>query len=150
LFSGTFEHTIDAKGRTSLPVKLREQLAAAGESRIVLTRDAHTACIAAWPMSAWKKVQERVASFSPMNRLQQANLLRFYSAQQEVELDVHGRVLVPPALRQHGGLQKDVVWVGMVHTIQLWDKARYDAEMAKQLAPDEVIDLFAGAFSTGA
>lgn len=148
MFSGTYEHTIDAKGRTSLPVKLREQLAQAGESRIVLTRDPHTACVAAWPMSAWKRVEERISTFSPMNRVQQANLLRFYSAQQEVELDLHGRVLVPPALRQHAGLQKDVVWVGMVHTIQLWDKARYEAELARQLPADEVIDVFAGVFNT--
>ena len=61
----------------------------------------------------------------------------------EVDLDVHGRILVPPTLRTFAGLEKDVVWGGMGRTIHLWDKAAYEAQMAEELPADQVIDLFA-------
>jgi MraZ protein len=59
-----------------------------------------------------------------------------------VDLDVHGRVLVPPALREFAGLQRDVVWVGMGGYIQLYDQAAYEAEMAADIPAGERIDFF--------
>jgi MraZ protein len=69
-------------------------------------------------------------------------VLRFVSSAHEVDLDVHGRVLVPPALRDWAGLSREVVWVGMGPTIQLFDKAAYAEQMAAELPAGDVIDLF--------
>lgn len=142
MFFGTFNHAIDAKGRTSLPVKFREALAAAGEPRIVLMQYPHWRAIAALPQSVWNELVKKVMSASPLDARFQRNVLRFVSSAHEVDLDVHGRVLVPPALREWAGLAKEVVWVGMGPTIQLFDKATYEAQMAAELPPDQVLDLF--------
>ena len=142
MFFGNFQHAIDAKGRTSLPVKFRDALSAAGESRIVLTQYPHWRAVQAMPHTVWKELEAKVLATSPLDARAQRNVLRFYSSAHEVDLDVHGRVLVPPALRSFAGLQKDVVWVGMGRTMQLFDRASYDEQMSREIPADEVVDFF--------
>ena len=142
MFFGTYQHSIDAKGRTSLPARFREALAAAGEAKLVLTQYPHWKAVQALPHSVWKELERKVLETSPLDARAQRNVLRFYSSAHEVDLDVHGRVLVPPTLRAHAGLQKDVVWVGMGRTLQLFDKAAYDEQMSRDIPADEVVDFF--------
>jgi MraZ protein len=142
VFFGTFTHSIDAKGRTSLPVKFREALAAAGEPKIVLSQYPHWRSVQALPLSEWKRLEQKLMQASPLDVRAQKNILRFYSTAHEVDLDVHGRVLVPPALREYAALTKDVVWAGMGRHIQLFDKATYEAQMSADLGQDEVVDFY--------
>ena len=79
---------------------------------------------------------------SPLDVRAQRNILKFYSSASEVDLDVHGRVLVPPTLRDFAQLSKEVVWVGMGRTIQLFDRAAYDEQMNRDIPADEVVDFF--------
>jgi MraZ protein len=142
VFFGTYNHTIDGKGRTSLPARLREALAAAGEPRIVLLRNSHVKSLLALPQSQWTELSKRVAAASPFDALMQRNVLKFIASAHEVDLDIHGRVLVPPPLREWAGLVKEVVWVGMGGYIQLYDQATYEAEMAAEIPAGERIDFF--------
>lgn len=142
MFFGTFNHAIDAKGRTSLPARFRETLAAAGEAKLVLTQYPHWRAVQALPHSVWKELEKKVLEASPLDARAQKNILRFYSTAHEVDLDVHGRVLVPPALRAYAALSKDVVWVGMGRTIHLFDKAGYEEQMGRDLPEGEVVDFF--------
>lgn len=142
VFFGTFQHAIDAKGRTSLPARFRETLAAAGEPKIVLIRYPHWRCVQALPLSVWKQLVEKVLAASPLDARAQKNVLRFYSTAHEVDLDPHGRVLVPPVLREWAGLQKEVVWVGMGRTIHLYDQATYEKEMGAETAESELVDFW--------
>ena len=142
MFFGTFQHAIDAKGRTSLPVKFRDLLAGAGETKLVLTQYPHWRAVQALPQSVWKELEKKVLATSPLDARAQRNVLRFYSSAHEVDLDVHGRVLVPPTLRAYAGVQREVVWVGMGRTPQLFDKAAYDEQMSRDIPADEVVDFF--------
>lgn len=143
MFYGTFQHAIDAKGRTSLPARFREVLASAGEPKVFLIQAPGMKALRALPLSQWKRLEEKVLQMSPFDLKAQRNILRFVSTAQEVDLDVHGRILVPPALRSFAGLQKDVVWSGMGRDMCLWDKAAYEENLAEELPADQVIDLFA-------
>ncbi len=142
MFFGTYNHTIDAKGRTSLPVKLREALAAAGEPRIVLLRNSHSRSLLALPLSQWTELARRVSAASPFDAAMQRNVLKYVASAHEVDLDVHGRVLVPPPLREWAGLQREVVWVGMGGYIQLYDQPSYEAEMAAEIPAEQRVDFF--------
>ncbi len=144
MYSGTFHHTIDVKGRTSLPAKLREGLAAAGEPKLFLIQAAGFKALRALPYSMWKRLEERVSVASPFDVKMQRNILRFVSSAQEIDLDEHGRILVPPSLRSYAGLQKDVVWTGMGLDMCLWDRERYEQAMAEELPPEDVVDFFKG------
>ncbi len=144
MFFGAFNHTIDAKGRTSLPAKFREALAAAGEPRIVLVQFPHWRSVMAMPQSVWGELTKQVMGASPLDRRMQLTILKFVSTAHEVDLDPHGRVLVPPALREWAGLAKDVTWVGMGRVIHLWDKGAWEQQMAAEIPADQVVDLFKG------
>jgi MraZ protein len=142
VFFGTFNHAIDAKGRTSLPVKFRELLAAAGEPRIVLMQYPHWRAVQALPQSVWSELVKKVMEASPLDARWQRNVLKFVSSAHEVDLDANGRVLVPPALRAWAGLAKEVVWVGMGRTIHLYDRATYEEQMSAEIPAGDVVDFF--------
>ncbi len=141
VFWGTFNHAIDAKGRTSLPSRFRDTLAAAGEPKIVLVQAPFWRAVKALPHSQWQALVGRLVAASPLDHRAQRNILRFYSSAHEVDLDVHGRVLVPPALREYAGLEKDVVWVGMGLEMHLWDRAAHAEQLAHPLGPEDVVDF---------
>ncbi|MGC4000621.1 MAG: division/cell wall cluster transcriptional repressor MraZ [Anaeromyxobacter sp.] len=142
MFFGTFNHAIDAKGRTSLPARFREALAAAGEPRIVLMQYPHWPSVLALPQSVWNELVKKVMESSPLDARMQRNVLKFVSSAHEVDLDVHGRVLVPPPLRSWARLSKDVVWVGMGRVIHLFDKATHEEQTSADIPADQVVDLF--------
>ena len=142
VFFGTFNHAIDVKGRTSLPARFREALAGAGEPRIVLMQYPHWPALQALPQSVWSELVKKVMEASPLDAKWQRNVLKFVSSAHEVDLDVHGRVLVPPPLRTWAKLQKDVVWVGMGRTIHLYDRAEHEQQMAAEIPAGDVVDFF--------
>jgi len=144
VFYGTFHHAIDAKGRTSLPAKFREALDQAGEAKVFLIQAPGLKALRALPLSEWKKLEERVLKVSPFDLLRQKNILRFVSSAQEIDLDPHGRVLVPGPLRAYASLAKEVVWTGMGRDMCLWDKEEFERAVAEEMPADEVIDFFEG------
>jgi transcriptional regulator MraZ len=120
MFRGHFEHAIDAKGRTSLPSRFRDVLAATGDPRLVLTPSPFDACLHLFPMKAWEEFEAKIAAL-PQFEPNVIKLRRLYvSAAVECEVDKPGRVLVPNSLRDHAKLQKDVLWAGMGQMVELW------------------------------
>jgi MraZ protein len=121
VFRGVYEHQIDAKGRTSLPAKLREVLVGHYDERLIVTT-ALDSCLHAYPVREWEQLEQSLAKRNPMEPGVKT-LMRLYVAQaQECPLDKLGRILVPPSLRAHAGLSKEIVWAGMVRVIELWSK----------------------------
>jgi MraZ protein len=121
MFRGRHEHTIDAKGRTSIPVRYRDVLSAAAERRIVLTSGLDP-CLVAYPPTEWFAFEEKVAKLPQFDPAVQRLKRIYVSGAVECEFDDVGRIVVPPTLRDHAGLKKDVVWVGQVRYAELWDK----------------------------
>jgi MraZ protein len=136
VFRGQYAHAIDEKGRTSLPSRFREILAAQGESRLVLTMGIDP-CLAAYPMKEWLAFEERLAKL-PRFDPSVAMIRRLYvSSAIEIELDKVGRVLVPQTLRERAGLDKgEALWAGMGPHLELWSKERFDALRSAVLADE--------------
>jgi MraZ protein len=121
MFRGRYEHTIDAKGRTSLPARYRDALEASGERRIVLT-SALDPCLVAYAMPEWAAFEERLGRLPQFDRAVQKLKRIYLSGAVECEVDDSGRILVPPTLRDYAGLAKDVLWAGSGKYAELWDK----------------------------
>jgi MraZ protein len=128
MFRGVFEHQIDAKGRTSFPAKLRESLVAQtqGDDRLILTT-ALDPCLHAYPIREWEALETALARRNPMEPGVKSLLRLYVAGAQEVQVDKLGRLLVPPTLRAHAHLEKDVVWAGMVKVIELWSAEGWKA-----------------------
>ncbi|MCU0694868.1 MAG: division/cell wall cluster transcriptional repressor MraZ [Polyangiaceae bacterium] len=135
LFRGQFTHSIDAKARTSLPSRFRDMLTQTGDLRLVLTPALFDPCIHVFPLRAWEEFEARVAQM-PQFDPNVVRLRRLYlSAAVDCELDKQGRVLVPPHLREHAGLTREVVWAGVGNKAELWAKERW-ADATRMTADD--------------
>ncbi|HVY46362.1 MAG TPA: division/cell wall cluster transcriptional repressor MraZ [Minicystis sp.] len=127
MFRGQFEHAIDAKGRTSFPSRFRDVLNAGGDVRIILTRALFDPCLHLYPLRAWEELEAKIAEMPQFEPNVVAFRRLYLSAAVECDLDKQGRILVPPQLREHARLDKDVVWAGMGKTAELWSAASWKA-----------------------
>jgi MraZ protein len=126
MFRGQFSHSVDAKGRVSLPARFRDVLVAEGDARFVLTPAVFDPCLHLYPMKAWEAFERKVSELPSLD----ATAIRFrrlyVSAAVECELDGSGRVLVPPHLRERIKLEKDALWAGMGQTLELWSQSAWN------------------------
>ncbi len=136
MFRGHYEHTIDAKGRTSLPARFRHALPPAGDLRLVIAKSVRDPCLDVWPMAAWEELEAKVAGESRWDRDIVLFRRRYLSAAVEAEIDTHGRVLVPQSMREIAGLEKEVLWAGIGTTMELWSRPRW--ESALELGDEEL------------
>ena len=127
MFRGQFTHSIDAKGRVAVPSRFRDSLAASADNRLVLTPALFDPCIHVFPVRAWEEFEAKVAQMKQFD----ANAVRlrrlYVSAAVDCELDKQGRLLVPPQLREHASLAKEVLWAGVGNKAELWATERWSA-----------------------
>lgn len=132
MFMGEYNHTIDAKGRIIIPSKFREAL---GEHFVVtLGLDG---CLFVYPDEEW---QQFVAGLKNLPGNKEARQLQryFMAGAADCEVDKQGRILIPNNLRQHAGLDKDVVFVGVLSKIEIWSKERWEQNSYDNM--DEIAD----------
>lgn len=122
MFRGVFEHQIDAKGRTSLPAKMRDVLVGNYDERLILTT-ALDGCLHAYPVREWEVLEAALAKRNPMEPGVKTLMRLYVAPAQEVPVDKLGRVLIPTQLRSHAALEKDIVWAGMVKVIEIWSRS---------------------------
>jgi MraZ protein len=105
MFRGRFEHSIDAKGRLSLPAKFREVFSLIGDERLIITNFDH--CLWAYPINEWQKIEDKVSNL-PQFKPEVIALQRvFISAAVESGIDKQGRIMIPPSLRDYAELKKN-------------------------------------------
>ena len=115
MFMGEFWHTIDEKGRLTIPVKLREGLG----DKFIITRGLDT-CLYAYPMEEWAVMEKKLKEL-PMTRSDVRAFKRlFFSGAIEVERDKQNRVLIAPNLRDYAGLETEAVIIGVSDHVEIW------------------------------
>ena len=115
--TGTYEHSIDAKGRLFIPAKLREELGVT--FYLAMGVDA---CLAIYPQSTWDRFTEKFASL-PMS--QSKGMRRLFANAAKCEPDAQGRILIPVKLRQYAALEREVVINGASKCLELWNPERW-------------------------
>jgi MraZ protein len=124
MFRGRYQHTIDPKGRLSVPARFRDALAQYGESLVVVPNE-HS--LEVHPLEEWQRFEEKLntqSMFAPEVR----KLSRLYiSRAKDIALDGAGRILLPPDTRVQAGLEKEVTILGGGRKMfEVWDRARFD------------------------
>ena len=142
MFRGRYEHTIDAKGRTSLPARYRDVLSSIGERRIILT-SALDPCLVAYTAPEWTAFEERLAKLPQFDRAVQKLKRIYVSGAVECEVDKVGRLLVPAGLRKHANLGREALWAGMGRYIELWDRATFEGMRESALSADDAREAMA-------
>lgn len=133
---GTYEHTIDAKGRMAFPTKLRERL---GLSFIVTV--GLDGCLYVYSNEDWDIFTEKLQTLTGGKASVAKKII--YSAC-TVEPDKQGRILIPQKLRDYAGLDHDVTVLGVVNRAEIWDSARFNAfndEITNEMLSDALSEL---------
>lgn len=120
MFMGEYVHTIDAKGRIIIPSKFREELG--DEFVITLGLDG---CLFAYPNSEWQLFVEKLKTLPGTKEARQ--LQRYFMAGAAAcQADKQGRILIPAKLRESAALDKEIVFVGVLNKIEIWNKERWE------------------------
>lgn len=115
--TGTYEHSLDAKGRLFIPAQLRKEL---GDTLYVTM--GLDGCLAVYPQETWDTFTERFASM-PMS---QSKAMRpLFANAAKCEPDAQGRILIPGKLREYAALDREVVINGMSKCVELWNPERW-------------------------
>lgn len=121
MLTGEFNHSIDAKGRLIIPSKFRENL---GEN-IVITKGLD-GCLFLYPDNEWKTFEEKLRTLPLTNKDARIFTRFFLGSAVDGGLDKQGRVLISSALRNFAHLEKEVVLVGVLDRVEIWDKAKWE------------------------
>ncbi|WP_110181603.1 division/cell wall cluster transcriptional repressor MraZ [Nocardioides solisilvae] len=141
MFFGTYTPKLDDKGRLFLPAKFRDQLT----EGLVVTRGQER-CLTIWSLEDFGRLTERLAQ-APVTNKGTRDYVRmlFAAASQEVP-DKQGRISIPPVLREYASLSKDVVVIGSMNRIEIWDPASWASysEEQEQVFSDLSDEVFPG------
>jgi MraZ protein len=139
MFLGEYQHTLDAKGRVSLPAKFRGEL-----TGNVVVCNGLDKCLYVFSAEEYLAFASRVSALSDGDPVSRRVKRFFLGSAQEVPLDSAGRISLTSALRDHASLTKDVVVIGTGERIEIWDATQWSAynggvegsieDLAKELA----------------
>lgn len=119
-FRGQYDQAIDTKGRISLPVKFREVLSSRGDTNLIITKHPDK-CLMAYPVAEWAEKENEMKQ-----RPTGSSLKRYFiNSASECSMDRQGRILIPPALKLHAGLDKQIVIGGSIDHFEIWDRDLY-------------------------
>ena len=123
-FLGEFEATLDAKGRFLLPAGIKKQLPEKEDDRFVINRGFEK-CLSLYPMKSWEPLFAEISKLNEFDPKVREFRRYFLNGATTVEPDSAGRLLIPPNLKDHAELQKDIVLVSAVNKIEIWDSKKY-------------------------
>ncbi|MDM8519287.1 division/cell wall cluster transcriptional repressor MraZ [Anaerolineales bacterium HSG6] len=120
MFLGEFEHTIDDKGRLTIPAKFREEL----RDGIVITRGLD-GCLWAYTRSEWERLAEKISKLPSTNRPAR-NFARFmFSSAADSIPDRQGRILVTQNLRDYADIKNETIIIGVMNRIEIWNPTKW-------------------------
>ena len=139
-FRGHFDHTLDNKGRVSIPAGFRMEIQRlGGDSAPILTRGKDHLLL--YPADTWDRIETKLSSKSSLNPDVQ-NLQRFMiGGCTECPVDGQGRITIPAALRTHAELEGKVTLAGVIDKIEIWNQDRFEAAQALTLGNLERIQI---------
>lgn len=141
VFLGQYEHSLDEKGRLTIPSRFREELT----GRLVVTRGLDH-CLFLYPYSEWQELGQRLRALPMTQRDARAFVRLLFAGATEQSLDRQGRLLLPASLREYAGIERDVIILGVANRVELWSKERWlayetEASQAYEELAEKIVDL---------
>ena len=132
MFVGTFEHSLDDKGRVVLPSTFREPARRRGY------RLQFDNCLGVWTEEGFDDVARRLTEKIREGLAPQDAMRAFAANAHEVRPDSQGRITIPQRLREFAGLEREVVVIGAIDRIEIWDAARW-GDVSAAIADESLI-----------
>ena len=137
MFRGANKVTLDAKGRMVMPTRYRDRIAERSNGHLVVTVD-RDQCLLLYPLPDWEEIERKLMRVPTLN-VQARRLQRLMVGHAtELELDGHGRLLLPPQLREFAGMTREAMLIGQGTRFELWDEARWNERRDEWLKDEEL------------
>ncbi len=146
-FLGEFEATLDAKGRFLLPAGFKKQLPEEELGRFVINRGFEM-CLALYPVKSWEPLFNDISKLNDFDPKVRQFRRNFLNGATFVEPDTAGRILVPPNLKGHASLEKDIILVAAVNKLEIWDSNKYK-QLFDSYSPEAFSDLAKDVMANG-
>lgn len=130
-FKGSYSYSVDSKGRINIPAKLRKYVSPEANDTFVVTRGFEK-CLFLYPLDEWNTLEGSIRQLSPSNsqhRFITRTLLQYAT---ETQLDGQSRVTIPRELLQFAGIEDQVLIVGVLERIEVWNPKDYASYMGSQ------------------
>lgn len=141
MFLGEYQHSIDPKGRVTVPAKFRDELG----NRFVATKGLDN-CIFLYPEDEWNSIEEKLRTL-PFTRADVRSFARFFfSGASELEIDKQGRILLPVKLREYARIEKELIVIGVGSRVEIWSIENWEnynqiAESSYEKIAESLVDL---------
>ena len=140
MFRGATKVTLDAKGRLAIPTRYRERIAARCDGQLVCTVD-RDYCLLLYPLPDWEEIERKLIRLPSLNKQARRLQRLMVGYASELELDGHGRILLPRELRDFAALDRQAILIGQGNKFELWDEERWNDKRDSWLSDDDELGL---------
>ena len=133
MFRGATLVNLDGKGRIAVPTRYREILIGESQGQMVCTIDLHQPCLLLYTLPEWEVIERKLSRLSTMNPAERRVQRLLLGHASECQMDNAGRLLLASTLRQHAGLQKEIMLVGQFNKFELWDKPAWYQQIREDI-----------------
>ena len=137
-FLGEYSYSLDSKGRINMPARFRQALSKNNKNTFVSTRGMDS-CIWVYPLSQWFEIEKGLRSLSSLSRIHRTFVRNTARYATPSTYDKQGRINLTPSLINFASLKKDILIIGMVNKMEIWDPKeliKVDAKVEK-INPEE-------------
>ena len=134
-FIGEYSYSLDSKGRINVPSKFRKALSNDNDNTFVITRGMDS-CVWVYPLIQWKEIERNLRNLSSLSKIHRAfvrNTVRYATPS---TYDRQGRITLPPSLVNYAKLDKDVLIIGMVNKMEIWNPRQLEMNDEETLKID--------------
>ena len=124
MFRGATKITLDDKGRMVMPTRYREQINQLAQGNLVVTVDKDQ-CLLIYPLPEWEQIERKLMALPSLNATARRLQRLMVGHATDLPLDGHGRVLLPPELREFARLGRHGMLIGQGNRFELWDEVRW-------------------------
>jgi len=140
VFRGAIKVTLDAKGRLAIPTRHREPLQARCDGQLIVTVD-RDHCLLIYPAPDWDEIERKLVRLPSLNKQVRRLKRLMLGHAADVEIDGHGRILLPRELREFAGLEKAAMLVGQGNKFELWNEDSWNQKRDSWLDEEDEMDL---------
>jgi MraZ protein len=136
MFRGATKITLDEKGRMVMPTRYREQITERAQGKLVVTVDRER-CLLIYPLPEWDLIETKLMSLPSLHERARRLQRLMVGHANDLELDGHGRILLPPELREFAGLERHGMLIGQGNRFELWNESRWGERLEEMLKSEE-------------
>ena len=134
VFLGEYSHTLDAKGRLTIPARFREEL----ETGLVVTRGPEP-CLAVYPLEEWSALARKIGQMPLASRTARSYSRLVFAGAFEAIPDKMGRILIPAFLREYAGISEEAIVVGVNSYVEIWSPTKWQETLTRDTQNLDII-----------